>query len=104
VQAIAGQALTVQGWAVDGSARALASAVEVAIDGVPYEARYGLNRHDVAEYFQQPEYQHSGFELSLPGTLFGRGQHELTIRVVSAKKDTYWESPAFLIRCVPAVR
>ncbi|HEY5705804.1 MAG TPA: class I SAM-dependent methyltransferase [Terrimicrobiaceae bacterium] len=99
VRVTAGQDLIVEGWAFDANANALAASVEVVVDGIPYEASYGLERRDVADYFNRPGYLRSGFMLRLPGLLLGKGPHELKIRVISTPRDTYWEGHALRVEC-----
>src|SRR5579871_1978059 len=50
----------VSGWALDQS-KALAGGVDVVIDNVPYAARYGTARTDVADHFKRPDSANSGF-------------------------------------------
>ena len=99
VRAAAAQGLRVEGWAVDSLANAPASGVEIVVDGVAYEARYGLERRDVSEYFDRPAYIPSGFALDLPAALFAEGAHDLRIRVISAPRDSFWEGNALRIVC-----
>jgi hypothetical protein len=84
----------VRGWAIDPVNKSPASGVDVAIDGIPYRARYGLDRPDVASYFKMPSYVQSGFEFSIPAAGLGNGTHSLTIRVINKEKKSYYEESA----------
>src|SRR5262249_50056343 len=56
IQVVAHKDVTFSGWAIDEPNRALASSVDVVIDGQPHRAQYGADRPDVAEYFKNPAY------------------------------------------------
>jgi len=89
--------LHVIGWAVDAKRALPASAVDVAIDDVPFPAFYGSDRTDVAQYFQRPGYFASGFGAEIPGDSVSVGPHVLTVRVVSADRACYYKGPAISI-------
>jgi hypothetical protein len=90
--------LTLLGWAIDPDSTALAAGVDVAIDGVPYAARYGLDRPDVAAAFKAPACRQSGVEFSMPAALLSKAEHRLTLRVVPQGKKLYYESAAMVLR------
>jgi hypothetical protein len=72
--------LLFSGWAIDNHIKTLAGGVDVVIDRTPYNAKYGIDRSDVATHFGNPAYQKSGFQLiMLPGQL-PKGQHSVTVR------------------------
>ncbi len=83
--------LTAQGWAVDPAKKDLAGGVEVVIDKVPYAAEYGLPRGDVGAYFKVPAYDKCGFAFTAPAAAFGRGDHALSIRILSNDKQSYYQ-------------
>ncbi len=56
--------ITMSGWAVDGKAESLAGGVDVAIDGSPYKAEYGVDRPDVAKAIRVPGTQNLDSPLS----------------------------------------
>jgi len=87
--------LVLRGWAVDRHAQKPAGAVEVEINGKAYVCSYGADRADVAAYFNQPAYRHSGFALDLPAAQVGKGKHELHVRVISADRKTCRRSAVF---------
>ncbi len=80
------------GWAVDQTRYSPAAGVDVTIDGIPYTARYGRERADVAQALGSQEYRRSGFDFLLPVSHLPVGTHTLTVRVISANRnDVYWE-------------
>ena len=81
-----GEPLTVNGWAVDSAAAAIAGRVYLQIDNgaLEVEMDYGEERPDVASYFGQPAYRLSGFRAAIDPSVFSRGQHKLRVRVLSA--------------------
>ena len=88
------------GFAVDRAAQYLAGGVDVAIDGLPFTAHYGLLRQDVADYFKVPSYSRSGFSFSIPARYFGSGRHKLAVRVISNDRTKYIEGPTLDINIV----
>lgn len=87
------QPLRVSGWAVDLPAKAVAANVDVVIDGVPYAARYGMPRNDVAAYLQDPKYERSGFEYMVPARQLSKGTHTISVRVIMSDGKAYVQSP-----------
>ena len=81
----------IMGWAIDETAKKLAGGIEVVLDQNPYIARTGVSRTDVAEYYKQPDYTLSGFELTLPPGQFTKGEHSVSIRVISSDKKSYFQ-------------
>ncbi|MFC1972202.1 hypothetical protein ACFLVE_02200 [Chloroflexota bacterium] len=85
--------VTISGWAVDQNAGQAAAGVLVSIDGnLDIPAVYGLDRKDVADYFQNSHYRFSGFSASIATSLLGEGQYCLSLKVVSADMKSYYES------------
>jgi hypothetical protein len=83
----------ITGWAVDDAKKVTAGGVDVVIDQVPFSAHYGSERVDVATHFKQPEYQKSGFELTIAPGQLAKGQHSVSIRVISSDKKSYYQGP-----------
>jgi hypothetical protein len=83
----------VSGWALDLSQKGTAGGVDVVIDQVPYAAHYGAARTDVADHFKRPDCTNSGFHLNLARGQLPKGQHTVSIRVISADKKSYNEGP-----------
>ncbi len=84
--------IKVTGWAVDQQSVAAASEVDIAIDGMPFPSIHGSERRDVADYFKRPAYVASGFVAEVPADTLAKGNHALTVRVVSSKGECYYES------------
>jgi hypothetical protein len=81
------------GWAVDQKDGKAAGGVFFNIDGksdIP--ALYGLDRPDVANYFKNSKYRYSGFFASVDISIIGRGQHTLSIKVISNDKQSCYEA------------
>ncbi|MCX6631403.1 MAG: hypothetical protein NTW28_27640 [Candidatus Solibacter sp.] len=93
----AAEELTASGWAVDQSAQSEASGVEIVIDGKAYRAKTGIERMDVANYLKVPAYSRAGFSFSAPADAFGRGKHQLSLRVIAKDGKSYFETPAVAI-------
>lgn len=88
----AGDAMTVGGWALDGSRPLPAGAVFVSVDGTEsFHATYGLARADVVHAFHNTIYRHCGFVGAVPAGRLTAGQHQLTIKVVSWNLKGYSE-------------
>ena len=81
----------VAGWAVDQANKAPAAGVDVVIDGRAYRAQYGEDRLDVANHFNVPAYQKSGFKFTVPAGAIGKGRHELRVRVILSDRNAYQE-------------
>jgi hypothetical protein len=91
----------VSGWAVDHSHRAAATGVDIAIDRTIFPALYGGVRRDVANYFQRPEYEPTGFTAGIRADALAAGEHGLSVRVVSADGSCYSQSANVLLTVEP---
>jgi hypothetical protein len=91
----ADQPLIIAGWVVDPKRQADAAA-DVAVDGVPYAAQYGINRPNIAQWLHAPGAEHCGFLATLPPDL-SSGRHKLTLRVIPRNQDLYYESPPITV-------
>jgi len=88
----------ISGWAVDQVSRSPAGGVEIVIDEIPYRARYGFDRPDVAQTLGVDAYRKSGFELLVPVSGLASGNHSFAVRVISSNHDdVYWEMPAISV-------
>ena len=93
-----GQSVTVTGWAVDEERRSVAGGVDVVVDGMPYRARYGLARDDVAAYLGFPGCKNSGFTLTVPPSkLVEKGLHHVALRVLANDGTFFYNSAALAI-------
>jgi len=86
-------AVGITGWAADPSKQFLAGGVDVVIDGIPYSARYGTDRTDVAKHYDKPEFAKSGFQLLLAPRQLTKGAHGVAIRVITHDQKSYNEGP-----------
>jgi hypothetical protein len=80
----------ISGWAVDHPHRSAAGGVDIVVDRMLFPSAYGLNRDDVAKYFQRPEYRETGFVASIPAGTLSKGEHVLSVRVVSSDVKCYY--------------
>lgn len=77
--------VAVVGWAVDPGAPAPARTVFIDIDGVPFqEAVYGDDSPAAVSALGSERFARCGFDAILDTTRLSPGQHQLTVRVVSA--------------------
>jgi len=83
----------ITGWAIDEANKSTAEGVDVVIDQAPYSAHYGSERTDVAKHFNQPNYQNSGFELTVAPGQLAKGPHSVSIRVIASDKKSYYQGP-----------
>ena len=90
----------VSGWAVDAPNRAPASGVDVVIDQMVFPSIYGTHRNDVAQYFGRPNYRDTGFTTTIPANALSRGEHWLSLRVVTADGRCYFQSPAVRVSSI----
>jgi len=89
------------GWAVDSQAKDTAGGVYIEIDGKLYWAYYGFPRDEVVTHFNIPAYSASGFQLAIPESSVGKGQHTLSIKILTKDKKAYYsteESVSFEVR------
>lgn len=94
----AGRDLKVSGWLVLQAPLRPATALDLAIDAVPFPAFYGFDRPDVEAYFKVPDYRRSGFTAVIPGTGVSRGSHTLFLRAVASDDSCYYQTPGISLR------
>jgi phosphoglycerol transferase len=87
----------VSGWAVDQPSQTVAGGVDIVIDKTPFASIYGGDRPDVGDYFKNPEYRASGFTAGIPSDTFAKGEHGLTVRVVSFDGRCYYQSRSIAV-------
>jgi hypothetical protein len=92
------QDLAVAGWAIDEPNNALAGNVDFVIDHVPFGARYGVARQDVAAYFKNPAYTNSGFQFTIPASLMTKGVHSFSLRFVANDGKSFAGSPEITLQ------
>jgi hypothetical protein len=84
--------INIYGWAVDPNSRKEAGGVFVNIDGMDIPAIYHRARRDIAEAHSNTAYASSGFYVSFPTSLIGKGKHSLSLKIVTNAKDGYYQS------------
>jgi len=82
--------LIVSGWAVDEKAKDVSGGVLIDIDGKLYPSTYGTDRPDVADAYKTPSYKNSGFISEIPISEIGKGQHTLSIKILTKDKKAYY--------------
>jgi peptidoglycan/LPS O-acetylase OafA/YrhL len=91
LQAPAGKPLQVAGWAVDQQAHLPALATFITVDGkTDVPATYGMARPDVAQGFKLG-FDAIGFEAFIPPKDLGTGPHQLSLKIVSADGQRYYQ-------------
>lgn len=93
VQVSGDTTFAIAGWAVDEVHKTLAGGVDLVIDQTPYSAHYGTPRKDVATHFNKPEYEPSGYDLAIAPGQLPKGQHSVSVRVISSDKKSYYQGP-----------
>lgn len=93
-----GQSLDIDGWAVDTSAMAPASALYVSVDDArDIRVEYGSARPDVAQALESAAYLRSGFRATIPSDALPVGRHTVMLKVVTADGHAYYEPAERLI-------
>jgi hypothetical protein len=89
----AAQPIVFDGFAFDPVAKAPAKGVDVVVDGKAYGAVYGVERPDVARFFNAPMLVKVGLRATLPAHSLTMGPHTVVLRVVAADGKSFYESP-----------
>ena len=92
VNAQSEKTITISGWALDQGVQEVAGGVFVDVDGqLDIPSLYGLDRQDVAEHFENNRYRLSGFMASFATSVLGEGQHTLSLKIITADKEGYYQ-------------
>lgn len=91
------QNIGIHGWAVDQASAALPGGVDIVIDGKPWQASLGAKRTDVANALNNPAVTNSGFDFHMLAGAIPRGEHTVTVRVISQDKSSYYETGPFTL-------
>jgi hypothetical protein len=84
----------VTGWAVDKPGRMAAADLDIFVDGrFVTSSYYGLDRPDVATYFQDSVYRASGFTARINVRELGGDLCTLSIRLLAGDRSCYYEGP-----------
>jgi hypothetical protein len=86
------ETITVKGWAVDVLNIKPAGGVFIDIDGKMFPTLFGRNRPDVAEFFNNPEYQYSGYMGEIPASEVGKGHHTLSLKILTNDRKAYYDT------------
>jgi len=84
--------IVITGWAIDVNNKKAAGGVYICIDGKFFPASYGLDRLDVAKVLNNPEYRYTGFEATISVSGFKKGEHSLSIKILSSNQAGYYNS------------
>lgn len=69
-----------------------AGGVYIDIDEKLFPTLYGRNRPDVSQFFDVPEYQYSGYEGEILASEVGRGDHTLSLKILTNDKKEYYDT------------
>lgn len=87
------ETLTITGWAVDKQAGEVASAVFIVIDNeIRVPVIYGLDRQDVASYFENSNFRFSGFWATFASSILVAGKHSISLEIVSKSGYYYYQN------------
>jgi phosphoglycerol transferase len=89
--------LTVAGWAIDQEKSSAAGEVDLVLDGQPIPTLYGADRSDVSTHYGIESYRNSGFIGTIAASILSRGNHPFSVRVISADRKCYYQSPELTI-------
>ncbi len=81
--------IKISGWAIDSNSEDVAGGVVAVIGGKSFKAKYGLERQDISDKYGS-QYKYSGFETIIPVKSIGSGMHELSVKVVSSDKKSFY--------------
>ncbi len=81
--------IIVKGWAIDKVNGDIGAELTVGIDGVYYPAEYGKDRPDAAATLSNPSFRYSGFQSTIPAANVARGQHTLSLRLLTRDRKSY---------------
>ena len=93
-----GSMLAVRGWAIDERESKLAVAVKLVIDSKDcYPTVYGMERADVADALERPDFDKSGFVAILKTSNLSVGTHRISMRVAGESGAVYDVDSAYSI-------
>jgi hypothetical protein len=85
--------LIITGWAIDQLAGQAAGGVFVSIDGqTDIQAMYGLDSSKVANAHHNKQYRNSGFKASFAKSILTKGQHGLSLKIVTHDQKSYYQT------------
>ena len=85
--------IQISGWAVDSIAKNRDMGVIAVIDKKYfYPLQNGIQRPDVSKFFNNANYEYSGFNGSIQLNNLSYGKHTLTLRIINYDETGYYES------------
>ena len=87
--------LELTGWAIDDEQKDCAGGAIFEIDNTIYPALYGIERKDVEDNLKSEKFRFSGFELSLPIELLGKGIHDINLKIIGKDNKSFYEANPF---------
>lgn len=84
--------ISVSGWALDETVGNSPDDVILKVNG-QYLAAKMQNRPDVAQYFNNEKYVHTGYGVDVPKKYFVLGENDCEMIVVSSDKKSYYKMP-----------
>ncbi len=85
-----GDDIVIKGWAVDRQNQKLAKDVYVFIGTDKFRAEYGIPKKSVARALKSDIYMKSGFTLSISRNDLPKGEHQISLRVLTADGKSYY--------------
>jgi hypothetical protein len=83
------------GWAADLTHRQPCAGVYAVVDDVHvFRGRSGIERADVAAFFDQPQLRNTGYEIRIDAGAVGPGEHALRVIALSADGEGRSEGSA----------
>jgi hypothetical protein len=82
--------VTAKGFALDPTGSDVVGGVLIKIDGVPYDAYYGLSRPDVVQTQRNNRVEYCGFFRVFPARLFGPGKHSLEVEILTKDRSAFF--------------
>ncbi len=81
----------IEGWAVDKQFNNTASAVLLTLDEeLDIPTIYGLDRSDISDQLNTPNFRFSGFKASLSSSILDEGTHTLILKIVTKDGNNYY--------------
>jgi hypothetical protein len=99
-----GQPLQFTGWAVDQMAATAPSNAIIQVDEFARASAVLTDRSDVSEAYKNPEYERSGFDITVPPALLPSGTHRLAFLVEDRNRSGYYVDPLWFTVIVEAPR
>ena len=81
---------TISGWAIDEKEKTISGGVVIDIDGKLSLANHEMPRPDIATGFKNPALENAGFRAKIPISELGKGQHILTLKILTKDKKAYY--------------